>query len=144
MLIYSLYIYIYIYIQSIYVYIYIYVYVYVNGYLYLFLHLYLYLYIFIYISTYLSLSLFICTCTLLAWNPHEETYLGANFKQLQVRGSPLADRCTAETDGWELHGFFVREQQGDGRGPGGPCTRKGWLWLDLNQNLAVEPQLFRT
>ena len=129
---------IYIYIQSIYIYtqslcIHIYIYIYIcicickwislsfSTSISISIPIYLYLHLYISLSLFLSLSLFICTCTLLAWNPHEETYLGANFKQLQVRGSPLADRCTAETDGWELHGFFVRERSrrgmGGARGP---------------------------
>ena len=28
----------------------------------------------------------------------------------KVRGSPLAGSCAAETDGWELHGAYVRDR----------------------------------
>ena len=31
-------------------------------------------------------------------------------RECLVRGSPLATTCTAEKDGWELHGAFVRDR----------------------------------
>ena len=57
-------------------------------------------------------------------------------KQLQVRGSPLADRCTAETDGWELHGFFVREQRARGwEGPRGPVREERMVVVGFEPEL---------
>lgn len=43
-------------------------------------------------------------------------------RECLVRGSPLADRCTAETDGWELHGFFVRETE--------TCVTGRYCWME--------------
>eukprot|EP00435_Cladocopium_sp_Y103_P054863 s86_g18.t1 len=43
-------------------------------------------------------------------------------RECLVRGSPLADSCVAETDGWELHGFFVRETE--------TCVTGRYCWME--------------
>ena len=40
---------------------------------------------------------------------HPQLFVALTHLSLEVRGSPLAGSCAAETDGWELHGAFVRD-----------------------------------
>ena len=120
--------------------------------IFIFFYIYIYIYTYISLSTSLHLSLFLSLSLYLYVHVHclpeilmkkhtsgqisnssrcaAPPWLIAALQKLTA-GSCTDSSCgSAPAGGWE--------------GPGGPCTRKGWWWLDLNQNLAVEPQLFRT
>ena len=113
--------------------------------IFIFFYIYIYIYIYTYISLstsihislFLSLSIYMCmyiACLKSSWR--NSSRCAAPPWLIGALQKLTAGSCTDSSCG--------SSGQGDGRGPGGPCARKGWLWLDLNQNLAVEPQLFRT